>query len=81
MNLIIRQRGSRRLDLPVEFPLMDSQGLFVIKDRRRLTDRRKAECGIDDLKVILSKMARNQTGFTDLLSYGGLRVAVFDCAV
>ena len=59
MNLIIRQRGSRRLDLPVEFPLMDSQGLFVIKDRRRLPDRRKAECGIDDLKVILSKMARN----------------------
>ena len=59
MNLIIRQRGSRRLDLPVEFPLMDSQGLFVIKDRRRLPDRRKAEYGIDDLKVILSKMARN----------------------
>ena len=59
MDLIIRQRGSRRSDLPVGFPLTDSQGLFVVKDRRRLSDRRKAECGIDDLKVILSKMARN----------------------
>ena len=59
MDLIIRQRGSRRSDLPVEFPLTDSQGLFVAKGRRRLSDRRKAKCGIDDLKVILKKMARN----------------------
>ena len=59
-TLIVRQRGSRRFDLPVEFPLMDSQGLFVVKDRRRLSDRRKAKHGIDDLKVILSKMARKK---------------------
>ena len=59
MNLIIRQGGSRRVGLPVEFPLTDSRGLFVVKDRRRLPNRRKAKQGIDDLRVILSKMARN----------------------
>jgi len=59
-TLIIRQKGSRRFDLPVEFPLTDSQGLFVVKDRRRLSDRRKAKHGTDDLKVILSKMVRKK---------------------
>ena len=59
-TLIIRQKGSRRFDLPVEFPLTDSQGLIVVKDRRRLSDRRKAKHGIDDLKVILSKIARKK---------------------
>jgi hypothetical protein len=56
VTLIIRQKGSRRFDLPIEFPLEDSQGVFVIQNRRRLPDRRKTECGLDDLKVILSKM-------------------------
>jgi len=56
---IVRQKGSRRFDIPVEFPLEDSQGVVVIQDRRRLPDRRKEIYGIDDLKVILSKMARN----------------------
>jgi hypothetical protein len=59
MGVVIRQKGSRRFDLPVEFPLEDSQGVFVIQNRRRLPDRRKTECGLDDLKVILSKMAKN----------------------
>ena len=56
MNLIVRQKGGRRFGLPVEFPLEDSQGISVIQDRRRLPDRRKAEHGIDDLKVMLSKV-------------------------
>lgn len=51
--LVVRQRGSRRSDLPVEFQLTDSRGLFVAKNRRRLSDRRKGEHGIDDLKDIL----------------------------
>ena len=55
--MIIRQKGDRRFNLPVEFPLMDSQGLFVIKDRRQLTDRRKAKADPDDLMVMLSEMA------------------------
>ena len=59
MSLIVRQKGDRRFDLPVEFPLEDKQGVIVIQDRRRLPDRRKEKYGIDDLKVILSKMASN----------------------
>ena len=54
--VVIRQKGSRRMDLPTEFPLTDSQGLLVIQDRREIPDRRKAEHGLNDLKVILSKM-------------------------
>ena len=57
--LIIRQKGSRRFDLPIHFPLEDSQGVFVIQDRRRLLDRRKEKYGLDDLKVILTKMEEN----------------------
>jgi hypothetical protein len=49
LALIVRQRGSRRFDLLVEFPLTDSQGLLVVKDRRRLPERRKAKHGIYDL--------------------------------
>jgi hypothetical protein len=59
MNMIIRQKGGRRFDLPAEFPLEDSQGVSVIQDRRRLPDRRKEKYGLDDLKVILTKMAEN----------------------
>ena len=57
MTMIVRQKGDRRFNLPVEFPLVDSQGIFVIKDRRQLTDRRKAKDDPDDLIVIISEMA------------------------
>ena len=58
-NLIVRKKGGRRFNLPVEFPLEDSKGFFVIQDRRRLPDRRKKEYGLDDLKVMLTKMTDN----------------------
>jgi hypothetical protein len=57
VTLVVRQKGNRRVGLPVVFPLMDSQGVFVIKDRRQLTDRRKAKDDPDDLMVMLSEMA------------------------
>ena len=56
---MVRKKGNRRFGTIVKFPLEDSQGVIVIQDRRKLHDRRKEEYGIDDLKVILSKMARN----------------------
>ena len=59
MALVIRQKGDRRFNLPVEFPLEDSQRVFVIKDRRQLTDRRKAIDELDYLKIMLSEMADN----------------------
>jgi hypothetical protein len=58
--MFVRQKGSRRFDMTDEFPLEDSQGVIVIKDRRRLPDRRKEIYDIDDLKVILSKMASTE---------------------
>jgi hypothetical protein len=60
VKLIVRQKGNRRLDERVEFPLTDNQGVVVIHERRRLPDRRKARYGLEDLKVILSKMAENK---------------------
>jgi hypothetical protein len=60
MKLVIRQKGSRRMALPVEFPLTDSQGVLVLQDRRKIPDRRKTQCGLEDLKVILAKMSGDQ---------------------
>jgi hypothetical protein len=57
MKLVVREKRSRRMELPAGFPLIDSQGLLVARDRRQLPDRRKQQYGIDDLKVILSKMS------------------------
>jgi len=56
VTLIIRQKDSRRRRLAAKYPLTDSLGLIVIHDRRRLPDRREKSYGINDLKVILSKM-------------------------
>ena len=55
--MVVRQKDDRRFNLPVEFPLVDSQGLFVIKDRRQLSERRKVIDDTDDLMVMLSEMA------------------------
>jgi hypothetical protein len=62
MKIIARQKGNRRWDLPHEFPLMDSQGILVMCDRRKLTDRRKTHCDLDSLMAILSRIS---TGHTD----------------
>jgi len=56
MKIIARQKGNRRWDLPREFPLVDSQGLLVMCDRRKLADRRKNISDLDGLMAILSKL-------------------------
>ncbi len=56
MRLVVRQKGSRRMGLPVSFPLTDSDGIVVAHDRRLVPDRRKPVHDLEDLKVILSKM-------------------------
>jgi len=56
MRLVVRQQGSRRMGLPVEFPMPDGDGVLVVEDRRQLPDRRKPINNINDLKVILLKM-------------------------
>lgn len=57
VNLIERQKRRRRYDLPVEFPLKDSDGVFIFHNRRQLHDRRKKKYGLDDLKIVLMKMS------------------------
>ena len=51
----------RRSNPGAELPLTDDQGIVVLADRRKLHDRRKARCGLEDLKVILSKIASTRT--------------------
>ena len=55
----MRQKGSRRYELPVDFPLTDSDGEFVLQDRRRMPDRRKTIHDLNDLKAILLKIYDN----------------------
>jgi hypothetical protein len=61
MNIIARQKGNRRWDLPREFPLVDSQGLLVMCDRRKIADRRKNIGDIDNLMAILSRLSTEHT--------------------
>lgn len=58
-TLRVRQKDSRRFDLPVEFPLTDSRNVAVIQERRRLVDRRKIINDFVSQKGILTKMASN----------------------
>jgi len=53
VSFITRQKGSRRFDLPAEFPLVDSNGVLVLEDRRQTSDRRQPLHDINDLKTIL----------------------------
>jgi hypothetical protein len=45
MELVARQADDRRDGSPVEYPLTDSRGLLVDKDRRRYSDRRRIGYG------------------------------------
>lgn len=55
MELVVRQAEDRRNDSPVDFPLTDSQGLLVEKDRRRYPDRRRIGYGRLPLRAALYK--------------------------
>ena len=54
---VVRQRISRRFDLPVEFPLTDGRGIIVIHNRRRLADRRMLENNFYEQRGIHTKIA------------------------
>ena len=55
VKFITRQMGNRRWDLPHDFPLVDSQGVLVMCDRRKTPDRRKSRAELNDLLVLLSQ--------------------------
>ena len=61
MEFIVRGKGNRRWSLPAEFPLVDSDDVLVLRDRRKLPDRRKKEYDLNDFKALLTNMSANNT--------------------
>ena len=55
MGLIKRQPGDRRWGMVVEFPMTDSHGVYVMRDRRSGMDRRKARATLEDLLILFSQ--------------------------
>lgn len=54
MAMLERQQGSRRMGLPVDYPLVDSDGQLITRNRRQIPDRRKPDPGRKGHKVRLS---------------------------
>jgi hypothetical protein len=57
-----RSRGHRRWGLEVSFPLIDSNGVTVISDRRRLPDRRLGNISLEDRLTLFSEMPNPGNG-------------------
>jgi hypothetical protein len=51
-----RAKGQRRWVVSPEFPLMDSKGVIVISDRRRIYDRRLGNTSLENRLLMLSEM-------------------------
>jgi len=51
-----RSKGQRRWGLDHEFPVKDSDGVIVVADRRRLTDRRLDNTSLEDRLMMFSEM-------------------------
>ena len=49
-----RLKGQRRWGLDTEFPLKDSDGLVVVTDRRRITDRRLGNTSLEERLIMFS---------------------------
>ena len=59
MIITRRQPGDRRWGFPVELPLVDSAGLDVAVDRRRLPNRRRADTTL--VEALLSRLPEKDT--------------------
>ena len=57
-----RSRGQRRWDLEVTFPLVDSNGITVIRDRRTLPDRRLDNISLEERLTLFSEMPNPGAG-------------------
>lgn len=56
MGITRRQLGERRWGLPVQYPLIDSNGVMVEYDRRKQCERRKAGLTLEELEILLSQV-------------------------
>jgi hypothetical protein len=62
MGLIKRQPGDRRWGMVVEFPVTDSDGVYVMRERRSGVDRRKARATLEDLLILFSQAPSGDQG-------------------
>lgn len=62
MGIIKRQPGDRRWGMDVGFPMTDSDGVYVIRDRRSGVDRRKARATLEDLLILFSQAPSGDPG-------------------
>ena len=53
-----RAKGQRRWGLHIQFPLTDSNGIMVIANRRRITDRRLDNVSLEERLMMLAEMPR-----------------------
>ena len=51
---IKRSQGQRRWGLDTEFPLRDADGLIVVTDRRRMTDRRLGNTSLEERLIMFA---------------------------
>jgi hypothetical protein len=56
MGIVKRQAGDRRWGMPAEFPLTDSQGICIVRDRRSGIQRRRSIATLEDLFVRFSQV-------------------------
>ena len=56
-----RSREDRRWSPDAEFPLRDSEGLIVVTDRRRMSDRRLCNTSLEDRLVMFAGLAQWDT--------------------
>jgi hypothetical protein len=49
-----RSSGQRRWGLDTEFPLKDSDGLIVVTNRRRMTDRRLGNTSLEERLIMFA---------------------------
>ncbi|MEN8107853.1 MAG: hypothetical protein ABFS22_07590 [Pseudomonadota bacterium] len=51
-----RSKGQRRWGLDAAFPLIDSNGITVVIDRRQMPDRRLPNISLEDRLMLYSEM-------------------------
>jgi hypothetical protein len=51
-----RSKGQRRWGLEAEYPLKDCNGIMVITDRRRITDRRLDNVSLEERLMLFAEM-------------------------
>jgi len=56
MGLIRRQPGDRRMNLPAEFPLVDSDDVLVASERRLRPERRMTGLTLEEIELVLSQL-------------------------